>query len=104
MGKIKVLLLTDTQRFVLEEGFRNGCSHCFRMRCRAVLLKSKGLSSQEIRQQTEMSHVSVNSWMNRFEQYGITGLHTRSGRGRHLSWTDRTKPRFARLSKRTGKA
>lgn len=82
MGKIKVLLLTDTDRFALEEGFRNGCSHCFRMRCRAVLLKSKGLSSQEIGQQTEMSHISVNSWTNRFEQYGITGLHTRPGRGR----------------------
>ena len=43
-------------------GFHNGYSYCFRMRCRAVLLKSKGLSSQEIRQQTEMSHISVNSW------------------------------------------
>lgn len=82
MGKIKILILTDTQRFALEEGFRNGCSHCLRMRCRAVLLKSKGLSSQEIGLQTEMSHISVNSWVKRFEQFGINGLHTRSGRGR----------------------
>jgi transposase len=52
------------------------------MRCRAVLLKSKGLSSQEIGLQTEMSHISVNSWVKRFEQFGINGLHTRSGRGR----------------------
>jgi len=82
MGKIKILILTDTQRFTLEDGFRNGCSHCFRMRCRAVLLKSKGLSSQEIGQQTEMSHISVNSWVKRFKESGITGLHTRPGRGR----------------------
>lgn len=49
---------------------------------RAVLLKSKGLSSQEIGQQTEMSHISVNSWVKRFKESGITGLHTRPGRGR----------------------
>jgi len=81
MGKIKILTLTDAERFSLEEGFRNGCSHCFRMRCRAVLLKSNGFSSQEFGTQTEMSHISVNSWVNRFEQYGIQGLHTRPGRG-----------------------
>lgn len=82
MGKIKVLLLTDTERFSLEEGFCNGDSHCFRMRCRAVLLKSKGLSSQDIGLQTDMSHISVNSWVKRFEEFGIDGLSTRPGRGR----------------------
>ena len=82
MGKIKILILTDIQRFTVEDGFRNGYSHCFRMRCRAVLLKSQGLSSQEIGKQTEMSHISVNSWVKRFEQYGMTGLHTCQRRGR----------------------
>ncbi len=38
----------------------------FRMRCRAVLLKSTGPSSKAIGLQTEMSHVSVNSWVKRF--------------------------------------
>lgn len=68
--------------FFLEEGFRNGDSHCFRMRFRAVLLKSKGLSSQNIGLQTDMSHISVNSWVKRFEEFGIDGLSTRPGRGR----------------------
>ena len=62
--------------------FRNGSSHCFRMRCRAVLLKSTGLSSKAIGLQTEMSHVSVNSWVKRFLAEGINGLQTRPGRGR----------------------
>ena len=39
MGKIKRLELTAEQYAELEKGFRNGESHCFRMRCRAVLLK-----------------------------------------------------------------
>lgn len=90
--------------FCIGRWFPQRLLHCFRMRCRAVLLKSKGLSSQEIGEQTEMSHISVNSWVKRFKQYGITGLHTRPGRGANLSWIAQTKQRFARLSKGTDKA
>lgn len=43
--KINILMLTKSEQGELTLGFRIGVSHCFRMRCRAVLLKSKGLSS-----------------------------------------------------------
>ena len=66
----------------LENGFRHGTSHCFRMRCLAVLLKSDGLSSEKVGDQTQMSLVSVNAWVKRFLSEGITGLETRIGRGR----------------------
>lgn len=82
MGKIKTIELTSVQRLELEYGFRHGSSHCFRMRCRAVLLKSDGLSSAKAGEQTEMSLVSVNAWLKRFLTEGITGLQTREGRGR----------------------
>lgn len=82
MGKIKKLVLTASQSGQLENGFRNGTSHCFRMRCRAVLLKAEGLSSEKAGLQTEMSLVSVNAWVKRFLSEGIAGLQTRSGRGR----------------------
>ena len=82
MAKIKVIQLTDQQRLQLEEGFRQGKSHAYRMRCRAVLLKSAGLTSEQVGFQTEMSHISVNSWVKRFEAEGIKGLETRPGRGR----------------------
>ena len=78
MGKIKSIILKDSERLALETGFRQGDSHCFRMRCRAVLLKSTGLSSKAIGLQTEMSHVSVNSWVKRFLSEGIDGLQTRT--------------------------
>ena len=35
MGKIKSIILKDSERLALETGFRQGDSHCFRMRCRA---------------------------------------------------------------------
>ena len=66
----------------MESGFRNGKSHAYRMRCRAILLKSQGLTSKEVGVQTDMTQISVNSWVKRFETGGITGLETRPGRGR----------------------
>ena len=82
MGKPKVLELTEAQRLELERGFRLGEKHCFRMRCRAILLKADGLSSAKAGAQTEMSSVSVNAWVKRYKEEGIEGLNTRSGRGR----------------------
>ena len=90
MGKVKSIILKGSERLALETGFRQGDSHCFRMRCRAVLLKSTGLSSKAIGLQAEMSHVSVNSWVKRFLSEGIDGLQTRPGRGRKpiMDYTD----------------
>jgi transposase len=82
MGKIKTLELLERQRMELENGFRNGATHCFRMRCLAVLLKAEGLSSTKTGKQTKMSLVTVNFWVKRFLSQGITGLQTRPGRGR----------------------
>lgn len=86
MAKIKVIQLTDQQRLQPEDedGFRQGKSHTYRMRCRAVFLKSTGLTSEQVGLQTEMTNIniSVNSWVKRFEAKGIKGLETRPGRGR----------------------
>ena len=82
IARIKVIQLTDEQRLQLEEGFRQGKSHAYRMRCRTILLKAKGLTSKEVGVQTEQTHISVNSWVKRFETEGIKGLETRPGRGR----------------------
>lgn len=82
MGKIKKVALTASRRVQLENGLRNGTSHCFRMRCRAVLLKGDGLSSEKVGEQTDMSLVSVNAWVKRFREESIAGLQTRPGRGR----------------------
>ncbi|WP_203558773.1 helix-turn-helix domain-containing protein [Bacteroides sp. 51] len=80
--KITILPLTESERKALSFGFRNGESHCFRMRCRAVLLKSEGLSSVRVGEQTEMTAQSVNGWVKRFIEDGVQGLHTRPGQGR----------------------
>lgn len=80
--RIKILTLTESERLGLTTGFRQGESHVFRMRCRAILLKSEGLSSVCVGEQTEMTAQSVNGWVKRFESEGIKGLYTRPGQGR----------------------
>ena len=95
MGKIKKIELTQEQYAALENGFRNGGSHCFRMRCRAVLLKGKGLSSVKAGEQTEMSFVSVNAWVKRFLTEGIDGLETRPGRKPIMDCSDEQAVRLA---------
>lgn len=80
--KTKILILTDLERSSLLVGFRQGENHVLRMRCRAILLKSEGLSSVCIGEQTEMTAQSVNGWVKRLESEGIQGLHTRPGQGR----------------------
>ena len=82
MGKIKEIILSPEQRLLLEKGYREGKSHAFRIRCRAILLKAKGMPSIQIGEQLEMHQQSVNLWVNRFLTEGILGLETRPGRGR----------------------
>ena len=55
IAKIKVIQLTDQQRLQLEEDFRQGKSQAFRMRCCAILLKAKGMTSKEVEVQPEMT-------------------------------------------------
>lgn len=82
MGKITEIKLNPMQQSTLEDGYRNGPSHAFRMRCKVVLLKAQGLSSPQIGECLEMHQTTVNNWVRRFEEEGIKGLCTRPGRRR----------------------
>lgn len=82
MGRVNRPILTPEQRKELEQGFREGSSHCFRMRCHGILLKADGLKSKAVGAVTGMCAISVNSWVSRYNREGILGLHTKPGRGR----------------------
>ena len=82
MGRVNTPILTQSQRQALESGLKQGKSHCFRMRCQSILLKSESRTSKEVGEITGMSNVSVNSWVKRYKTEGISGLYTQPGRGR----------------------
>jgi transposase len=81
-GRIKQLELSPDSVQSLEMLYRHGETHCFRMRCMAVLLKTKGLSSAKAGSLTDMTLASVNHWVRRYQREGIPGLYTRPGQGR----------------------
>ena len=72
MGKIVKIELSEIERIKLNFGFKEGRSHCFRMRCKVVLLKSEGLSSKAIGQIVGMTQISVNKWVKRYLLEGIS--------------------------------
>jgi len=82
MGRVNTPILTSEQRKELEAGLKEGKSHSLRMRCQSVLLKSEGRTSKEVGAITGMCHVSVNSWLKRYNSEGLQGLRTKPGRGR----------------------
>lgn len=80
--KVKKIEVSAEAKLALEAGYRTGKSHCYRQRCQMVLLKLEGYRSKEIGGITGCCEMSVNNWINRFEQQGLEGLKTREGRGR----------------------
>ena len=82
MGRVNTPTLTSEQRQELEQGFKSGHSHCFRMRCHSILLKSEGRKSKEVGAITGMCNISVDNWISRYNMEGLSGLQTKSGRGR----------------------
>ncbi len=82
MGRVIKIEIDDNQRKELENGYRNGKSHAFRIRCQMVLLKSEGRKSQDIADFLGFCQQAVNNWLNRYKTTGITGLAVKKGRGR----------------------
>ena len=82
MGRVNTPVLTEEQRKELEKGLRTSPSHAFGMRCQSILLKSEHRKSKDVGLIVGMCHVSVNSWLRRYKKDGISGLQTKSGRGR----------------------
>ena len=80
--KVKQIRLSEEQQCALESGYKTGDSHCFRQRCKMVLLKGEGYRSIEIATILNTNEMSVNNWINRFISDGLKGLETKPGRGR----------------------
>lgn len=82
MGRIRYVELSAPEQAALEQGYSQGKSHAYRRRCQMILLKSQGRSSQEVARIVGGCEVVVNTWLDRYQQEGLGGLQTRSGRGR----------------------
>ena len=82
MPKVTVIELDAAARRALQQGHQQGHSPAFRKRCQMILLKSQGRTSSQVAEIVGSCEMSVHNWIHRYQQEGITGLHTRPGRGR----------------------
>lgn len=81
-GKKRYIHLNESQRKELLLCFKTGKKPAFRMRCHLILLSDQGHAVQQIAQLYQTSRQSVARWFTRYEQGGVTALHTARGRGR----------------------
>ena len=66
----------------MEENYKKGSTHRFRQRCKMVLLKSDGYTSEEIAVIMGTNASSVHNWLKRYRDTGVEGLKTKKGQGR----------------------
>ena len=82
MGRTIKITLSDEQRAELENGYKSGDSHVFRVRCQMILFKADGRKSSEIAAILGLCEQTVNGWLWRYKENGIGGLKTKPGQGR----------------------
>lgn len=82
MGRTITIELTEDQRAALDQGYRTGATHVFRQRCQIVLLKADNRRSVDVAAIVGVCAHTVNGWLWRYTQAGITGLATQPGQGR----------------------
>ena len=80
-SKQETNITEDEERLQLEGGYKYGCDHRYRLRCRAILLKSEHLSNAEVARKLDVAVPSVFNWTKRYSENGISGLKTRPGQG-----------------------
>lgn len=80
--KSKPIYLSKSDRSELEASYKKSDHHCYRQRCKMILLKSEGYTSKEISIILNTNGISVHNWVKRYERDGIEGLRTKPGQGR----------------------
>jgi len=80
--KKKFISLSDSDRSLLEKGYKQGNSHIFRRKSQAILFSDKGQSVAEIARFYSVRTRTVYTWFNEWEKDGIQGLKLKPGRGR----------------------
>lgn len=74
--------MTSEDKSLLELSYKTGKSHCFRQRCKIILMKHEGYTAKAISHILSTTMSSVNNWLKRYSTEGIAGLHTKEGQGR----------------------
>ncbi|PWJ48796.1 transposase, partial [Dyadobacter jejuensis] len=96
MGK-PVLKISRKTPEEITEILKNNADFLLATRLNMVYHVSKGRSSREVASWYGVSFKQVINWVHRFEQNGVEGLESRSGRGRKSYLTDEQMDKVRRI-------
>jgi transposase len=81
MKLYRYITLTDSGKFSISDGIKNGKTHHFRERCRAIDLSDKGQTVPQIAFFLEKRCETIRHWFDKWEKDGLSGLNIQPGRG-----------------------
>ncbi|MEQ9438004.1 MAG: helix-turn-helix domain-containing protein [Cyclobacteriaceae bacterium] len=74
--------LTEKEKWQLKEGFRNGSTHRFRIRCQSILLSAEGYRINQLATMFSVDRDTVSRWLGQWEKEGLKGLRDQPRSGR----------------------
>ncbi|MCB0630016.1 MAG: helix-turn-helix domain-containing protein [Saprospiraceae bacterium] len=74
--------MSEAQRAELDKSYKQGQKAVFRQRCHYILLSDQGKTIEQIADFYQTNRMSIGKWFSRYEQQGVSGLKTNTGRGR----------------------
>ena len=81
MKSYRYIILSDSDNLAIVNGIKNGKTHHFRERCRAIDFSNKGQKIPQIAFLLEKRCETIRHWFDKWEQQGLCGLHIQPGRG-----------------------
>jgi transposase len=79
---MRFVKLSEAELITLQEGHKNGSQFQFRNRCQCLVFSHQGRTVSELAQFFEVNPVTIYSWFDRWESFGIAALMNKPGRGR----------------------
>jgi transposase len=87
----RVHQLTGQECKDLEDGYKKGKKHHFRMRCHIILLSNNDIPVAEIARRLGKDKDTIYSMIERYRSQGIKGLENKRGQGRRAPLDSLTK-------------
>jgi transposase len=78
---VQIHSLSEEEILDLTDGYKNGHKHYFRIRCQSILLSNADFSVSQIAERLSKQKDTIYSWLERFEENGISGLKNIKGQG-----------------------
>jgi len=74
--------LSEKDKGQLHEGFRNGSTHRYRIRCQSILLSNQGYNNNQLASMFQVDRDTISRWFSQWEEKGLTGLSDKPRSGR----------------------